>query len=51
MPDLIEIITPAIGLSNSVVFADNCAIAAGLACVPVFGRLDFFQPVKLADVF
>jgi hypothetical protein len=37
--------------SNSVVFANYGAITAGLACVPVFRRLDFFEPVELANVF
>ena len=51
MPDLIEIITPAVGVSNSVVFTNYGAITAGLASVPVLGRLDFFEPVELAYVF
>ena len=33
------------------VFADDGAIAAILAVAPVLGRFDFFEPVKLADVF
>ena len=36
-------------LSNSVVFTNDCAVAAGLTAVPIFGRFDFFKPVELTD--
>ena len=36
---------------DSVVFANNGSIAAVPAAAPVLRRFDFFQPVKLADIF
>jgi hypothetical protein len=38
-------------ISNSVIFTDDSSIAAVQAVTPVLRRLDFFQPVKLANGF
>ena len=42
--------SPEEGRSHSVIFAHNCAAAAGEAGTPVLGRLDLLQAVQLPDL-